>query len=101
MEYTQAFKEIDSGAGPDLYVPNYMSFNNENIFLGSYNGLRFKLSPKVEDTTILAEYWFGPLCYEKSQMDGQETFPLSQEGIDQMTQWLRELSDAHNPPSTE
>ena len=97
MEYTQAFKEIDSGAGPDLYVPNYMSFNNENIFLGSYNGLRFKLSPNVEDTTILAEYWFGPLCYEKSQMDGQETFPLSQEGIDEMTQWLRDLAAAHNP----
>lgn len=98
MEYTQAFKEIDSGAGPDLYVPNYMSFNNENIFLGSYNGLRFKLSPKVADTVILAEYWFGPLCYEKSQMNGQETFPLSQEGIDEMTQWLRNLADERNPP---
>ena len=49
MEYTQAFKEIDPAQDRPL-CPNYMSFNNENIFLGSYNGLRFKLSPNVEDT---------------------------------------------------
>ena len=51
-----------------------------------------------EEATILAEYWFGPLCYEKSEMDGQETYSscLTQEGIDQMTQWLRELSDSHS-----
>lgn len=92
MEYSQEFKEIDSGAGPDLYVPNYMSFNNENIFLGSFRGLRFKMTPNVEEKTILAEYWYGPLCYEKSTMDGAETFPLSEEGIADMTERIRELA---------
>lgn len=80
----------------DIYVPNYMSFHNDNIFLGSYQGLRFKLSPHVNEQEILAEYWFGPLCYEKSHMDGQKTFPLSDEGIEEMTQWLRELAQ---PPA--
>lgn len=77
---------------PTLYVPNFMSFHNENIFLGSYQGLRFKLSPNIEDMTILAEYWYGPLCYEKSQMDGTETFPLSDEGIAEMTGRLEQLA---------
>lgn len=76
----------------DFYIPNYMSFNNDNIFLGSYQSLRFKLSPNLEDQTILAEYWFGPLCYEKSTMDGTETFPLSEEGITDMTRMLRGLA---------
>jgi hypothetical protein len=75
---------------PDLYVPNFMSFNNDNIFLGSYRGIRFKLSPDVEAMTIHGEFWYGPLCYEMSTMDGEETFPLSEEGISDMTQWLRD-----------
>lgn len=76
---------------PDLYIPNYMSFHNDNTFLGSFRGLRFKLSPNLEEKNILAEYWYGPLCYEKSQMDGTSTFPLTQEGIDDMTAWIRDL----------
>lgn len=76
----------------ELYIPNYMSFHNENVFLGSYHGLRFRLSPDVEAETIQAEYWYGPLCYEKSRMDGEETFPLSEEGIGTMTRRLLELA---------
>lgn len=92
MELSQKELTIDENTEPDLYIPNYMSFNNENTFLGSYNGLRFKLTPDVKETTISAEYWYGPLCYEKSTMDGQQSFPLSQEGIAEMTMWIRSLA---------
>lgn len=81
---------------PDIHVPNYMSFHNDNIFLGSYQGLRFKLSPNVEELTIRGEYWFGPLCYELSTMDGEETFPMSDEGIAALKDWLRELATSGN-----
>ena len=81
----------------DIYVPNYMSFHNDNTFLGSYHGLRFKLTPDVAAMEILAEYWYGPLCYENSDMDGTQTFPLSEEGIREMTRWLVELSEAKKP----
>ena len=57
----------------EIYVPNYMSFHNDNTFLGSYQGLRFKLTPDVGSMEILAEYWYGPLCYESSIMDGSKT----------------------------
>ena len=76
----------------EIYVPNYMSFHNDNTFLGSYEGMRFKLTPDVEGGTIRAEYWFGPLCYESSTMDGEETFPLTEAGIKAMTARLVELS---------
>ena len=79
----------------DIHVPNYMSFSNNNIFLGSYEGMRFKLSPDLEANTIRAEYWFGPLCYELSQMDGEENFPLSDEGIEAMRTFLLKLHAEH------
>lgn len=78
----------------EIYIPNYMSFHNDNTFLGSFEGLRFKLTPDVEAGEILAEYWYGPLCYESSTMDGTETFPLSDEGIAAMKSRLLELSAA-------
>ena len=78
----------------EIYVPNYMSFHNDNTFLGSYRGLRFKLTPQVAKETIRAEYWYGPLCYEKSTMDGERVFPLSDEGIAQMTDWILNLAEA-------
>lgn len=86
---------------PDLYVPNYMSFHNDNIFLGSYQGMRFRLSPDLQENIIHGEYWFGPLCYELSEMDGAKDFPLTDEGIADMTQWLRELvgESRHTPPA--
>ena len=82
---------------PGIYVPNYMSFNNDNIFIGSYQGLRFKLSPNVADAEIRAEYWYGPLCYEKSTMDGVQLWPLTDEGIADMTTWLEALSKEPPP----
>ena len=80
----------------EIYVPNYMSFHNDNTFLGSYQGLRFKLTPNLETEEIRAEYWYGPLCYDKSVMDGEQTFPLTNEGIEEMTEWLIALSQAGN-----
>ena len=78
---------------PDLYVPNLMSFQNDNVFLGSFHGLRFKLSPNLGENNIRCEYWYGPLCYEKSTMDGDETYELSVEGIEAMTARIRALSE--------
>ena len=48
-------------------------------------------TPKEVDfaaSSIHAEYWHGLYCYEKSQMEGEETFPMSDEGRQEMLQWL-------------
>ena len=49
-------------------------------------------TPKEVDfaqSSIFAEYWHGLYCYEKSQMEGSETFPMTEEGREQMLQWLK------------
>ena len=69
-----------------------------NPFTGSSGEFRFRAVPTVimatakevdfEQSSIRAEFWHGPFCYEKSQMEGEQTFPMSDEGRLQMKAWL-------------
>ena len=70
----------------------------KNPFTGSCGDFRFKAEPKVvmatpkevdfEQSSIYCQYWHGPFCYEKSEMEGEETFPLTEEGRTALQQWL-------------
>ena len=81
-----------------LFLPTLHTFENNNIFTGSLGTFRYRvepiivmLSPKevnLSESTMKAEYWHGPLCYEKSTMEGKRIFPLSEEGKSAMCQWL-------------
>ena len=82
----------------DIYIPTLHSFAMNNPFTGSCGMLRFKIVPNVEmltakevnfDTSsITAEYWHGLFCYKKSEMEGKETFPMTEEGRLSMKAWL-------------
>ena len=82
-----------------IYLPTLHTFAMDNIFTGSEGLLRFKLTPQiikngrevsVEQSTICAELWHGPLCYEKSEIEAKKTFPLSEEGRAALLEWLEE-----------
>lgn len=83
----------------ELFLPTLHTFAMNNIFTGSCGLFRFRAVPNVVMATpkevdfakssILAEYWHGLYCYEKSQMEGEKTFPLSEEGRAQMLDWLK------------
>ena len=70
----------------------------KNPFTGSCGLFRFRIVPNVtmktpkevdmEASSIHAEYWHGQFCYEKSQMEGEMDFPMSEEGHLAMKQWL-------------
>lgn len=82
----------------DLYLPTLHSFAMNNTFTGSCGAFRFKIQPVVEMATpkevdfakssIRAEFWHGPFCYEKSEIEGESTFPMTEEGRLAMKQWL-------------
>lgn len=82
----------------DIYLPTLHAFAMDNTFTGSCGALRFKIVPNVvkltakevdmENSTISAEFWHGPFCHEKSQMEGQATFPMSEEGRAALKVWL-------------
>ena len=82
----------------ELFIPTLHSFAMNNIFTGSCGAFRFRIKPTVvkktqkevdmEQSSISAEFWHGELCYEKSQMEGQATFPMSEEGRAALKAWL-------------
>ena len=85
----------------DIYIPTLHTFENSNIFTGSYLGLRFKVTPDVTmlpgdkevdvpKSSMKAEYWHGLYCYEKSEIEDEKVFPLTPEGREEMTAWLLE-----------
>jgi len=74
----------------EIFLPTLHSFENNNIFTGSFGLLRFKLTPKVGDALIAAEIWHGILCYEKSEIEETQEFPMTAEGREALLSWLKE-----------
>ena len=83
----------------ELFIPTLHTFAMNNIFTGSCGAFRFRVKPEVvkqegskevdfSQSTIVAEFWHGPFCYEKSEMEGKEVFPMSDEGRANMKSWL-------------
>ena len=82
----------------EIYIPTLHTFAMNNGFTGSCGLLRFRIVPNVvmltpkevnmEESSIHVEYWHGIFCYEKSQMEGEQTFPMSEEGRLAMKAWL-------------
>ena len=83
-----------------IYLPVFHHFENGNIFTGSSGPFRYKITPDVvlippqkkevdhAASSIKAEYWHGPLCYERSDIEGEKTFPMSLEGHAELQTWL-------------
>ena len=82
----------------ELFLPTLHTFAMNNIFTGSMGLFRFRAKPNVVMATakevdfaqsnIFVEYWHGLFCYEKSEMEGSETFPMTEEGRQAMLDWL-------------
>lgn len=83
---------------PDIFIPTLHTFAMDNVFTGSCGPFRFRIAPNVvmltqkevdlEASSMLAEFWRGPLCYEKSQIEGARTFPMNEQGRLEMKAWL-------------
>ena len=84
----------------ELFIPTLHTFAMKNIFTGSVGMLRFRAEPKVtmktpkevdfENSFIFVEFWHGLYCYEKSEMEGSATFPMSEQGRAEMIAWLKQ-----------
>lgn len=82
----------------EVFLPTLHWFAMTNLFTGSCGEFRFQAKPNVvmatakevdfDQSTITAEFWHGLYCYEKSEMEGSSTFPMTEEGLLQMKHWL-------------
>lgn len=81
-----------------IFLPTLHTFAMDNVFTGSLGLLRFRAKPNVvmatakevdfEKSDIYVEYWHGLYCYELSEMEGSRSFPMSEEGLEDMARWL-------------
>lgn len=84
----------------EIFIPTLHTFAMNNIFTGSSGMFRFRAEPNVikatpkevdfDQSTIKAEFWHGLYCYEKSQIEGERIFPMTEDGRMAMKQWLEE-----------
>ena len=82
----------------DIYIPTLHTFAMGNLFTGSWQALRFRIEPVIvkletkevdfSQSCLKVEYWHGPFCYEKSTMEEERSFPLTEEGRTEMKTWL-------------
>ena len=82
----------------ELFLPTLHTFAMNNLFTGSYGPLRFRVKPSVvmlnakevdfDQSNMFVEYWHGLFCYEKSEMEGSETFPMTEEGREALRAFL-------------
>ena len=82
----------------EVFIPVLHWFDAKNIFTGSCGEFRFRAEPQVvmatpkevdfEASSIHVEYWHGPYCYEKSEMEGEKSFPMTEQGREEMKNWL-------------
>lgn len=84
----------------EVFLPVLHWFDAKNKFTGSCGDFRYIIKPNVvmatakevdfEASSMHAEYWHGPFCYEKSEMEGEADFPMSEDGRLAMKAWLEE-----------
>jgi len=81
-----------------IYLPTLHWFAMTNPFTGSFQNFRYRVVPKVtmatakevdfENSSLFVQYWHGPFCFEKSTVEGENTFPLTEEGKSALQKWL-------------
>ena len=84
----------------EVFLPTLHWFAMKNPFSGSCGEFRFMAKPDVvmatskevdfEASSIKCEFWHGLYCYEKSEIEGEKIFPMTEEGRMEMKTWLEE-----------
>lgn len=68
-----------------LFLPVLHSFENNNIFTGSFGALRFRVTPSIvmlnqkevnfDESSMKCECWHGEYCYEKARWKTKKSSP--------------------------
>lgn len=65
---------------------NFYFYSCGNKFSGSLNGFNYRIDPA--DNALKVITWHGMLCSRKAEIESRSEFPLTEEGFEQMVQWL-------------
>lgn len=71
----------------EIFVPVLRYFQNGNAFSGSFGLLRFLLTPNGENIDV--KVWHGKFCQEKSKIENEASFEMSDSGISEIKDYLQ------------
>ena len=77
-----------------LFIPPLSFWENGNSWYGSLGQARFFIQPQEGQLTL--QLWKGPLTKEFSEILEEASFPISQEGLGELADWVGQLSQALN-----
>ena len=91
----------------DIFSPTMLFWENGNSWYGSKGLARFFIRPVKHElpeedpqgeahTTLDAEVWRGPLTKSLSEVLATASFPLSEEGLEQISAWLEDQAEKLN-----
>ena len=84
----------------EILIPTILFWENGNTWYGSKGQTRFFIRPgpaeEERPARLEAELWRGPLTRELSEVSDTASFPLSEEGLRQLTGWLEEQAKKLN-----
>ncbi len=78
----------------EIYLPVLSHFRNENFWTASAGRMRYRVDPV--DSALTAQVWEGPYGYALSEVEESATFPLSEEGLEELRAWAVKWSETIN-----
>ena len=80
----------------DIMIPTMLFWENGNDWYGSKGNARFYIKPVTKETpddqpdqqVLTVELWHGPYTKSLSEILETTEFPLSEEGLVQVVDWL-------------
>lgn len=78
----------------EIYLPVLSHFRNENFWTASAGRMCYRVDP-VENT-LFAQVWEGPYGYSLSEVEEHTSFPLSEEGLEELRAWVAKWSETIN-----
>jgi hypothetical protein len=82
----------------NLHLPTLSHWEYGNPWSGERGRARFQI--KVAEGQMLAEVWRGPMARAFVEPEMTQTFPVSEEGIEVMRDWLMESAARLNDGET-
>lgn len=82
-----------------IFIPTLSHWEYGNEWSGERGKARFLIIP--EDGRMKAEMWLGPMCHDYAQVERSESFPINEQGIQNMTSWLLENAKQMNDQAEE
>lgn len=79
----------------DIFIPTLSFWENGNTWYGNRGQARFFIAP--QEGVLQVQLWRGPLTKELSEILEEVSFPISPEGLEEMTAWLEEKAAQLNP----